>query len=130
MNLNKIKKYKELNFFIISSQKNIFISLIDTKNNFLLKTYSFGNFNFKNNQRKNTQIAIQTILSKAILYIISKNYTFINIILKGTFYLKRKLILNILILYLYKYKYLKILSIKDKTSFPFNGCKLKNKSKK
>nr|QEM01915.1 30S ribosomal protein S11 [Nephromyces sp. ex Molgula occidentalis] len=130
MNLNKIKKIKELNFFIISSQKNIFISLIDSKTKFLIKTYSFGNFNFKNNQRKNTQIALQTIFSTAILNIINKSYTNINIILKGTIYLKRKLILNILLLNLYKYKDLKILTIKDKTSFPFNGCKLKNKPKK
>nr|QEM01565.1 30S ribosomal protein S11 [Nephromyces sp. ex Molgula occidentalis] len=127
---NEIKQNKELNLFIISTQKNMFITLIDKKTNYLLKTYSFGSFGFKTNQKKNTPFALEKIITSVLFTIINKNYIYINIIFKGTMYLKRKLFLNIILLNLYKHKHIKILSIKDKTSFPYNGCRLKNKPKK
>nr|QEM01856.1 30S ribosomal protein S11 [Nephromyces sp. ex Molgula occidentalis] len=125
--MNNLKK--ELIFFIKSKKKNIFINLIDKKYNKLLKTYSFGNIGFNNN-KKNTIFALQTLISKAIKYLLDLNYININLIIDGNIYLNRNLLLTTLLNTNIKNKKLNILSIKDLTFYSFNGCRLKNKPKK
>nr|QEM01595.1 30S ribosomal protein S11 [Nephromyces sp. ex Molgula occidentalis] len=120
---------KELIFFIKLKKKNIFINLIDKYKNKLLKTYSFGNIGF-NNKKKNTPFALQTLILKIIKYSLDLNYTNINIIINGNIYLNRTLLLTTILNTSIKNKKLNILSIKDLTSFPFNGCRFKNKPKK
>nr|QEM01654.1 30S ribosomal protein S11 [Nephromyces sp. ex Molgula occidentalis] len=117
---------KELNFIIKSKKRNIFLHLIDKNWNKLLKTYSFGNIGFNNN-KKNTPFAIQTLILKAIKYLLDLNYLNINIIIDGNIYLNRTLLLNNILNTSIKNKKLHILSIKDITSYSFNGCRLKNK---
>nr|QEM01624.1 30S ribosomal protein S11 [Nephromyces sp. ex Molgula occidentalis] len=123
--MNNSENFKKLNLLIQSSQKNIFINLIDNKSNLVLTTYSFGTFKFKTNQKKNITLFIKNLIFKFKFYILKKNYNFINIIFKGSMYLKRKLILKLLISNFYNFSNIKFISIKDFTSFPFNGCRLK-----
>nr|QEM01826.1 30S ribosomal protein S11 [Nephromyces sp. ex Molgula occidentalis] len=125
--MNSFKK--EWIFFIKSNKKNIFINLTDKKSNKLLKLYSFGNIGFNNN-KKNTPFAVQTLISKAIKYLIDLNYLNADIIIDGNIYLNRTLLLSTILNTNIKNKKLNILTIKDLTFYSFNGCRLKTKPKK
>nr|QEM01885.1 30S ribosomal protein S11 [Nephromyces sp. ex Molgula occidentalis] len=120
----KIKTFsisnKIINLYVKSTKKNLFISVIDQNTNRLLKIYSFGNCGFKG-RKKNTSFSILSLISKLWIFIISLNYQFINLIFEGGPYLQRQIFLKTILLTIFKNKKLKILLIKDKTSFPFNG---------
>nr|QEM01734.1 30S ribosomal protein S11 [Nephromyces sp. ex Molgula occidentalis] len=112
---------KQLVRFIVSSTKrNIFITLSDFQDNIILKKFSLGTCGFKN-RHKGTTFAFMKIIYEASLYCLNKNYNYTILIIYGRLYLNRALLLKIILTTTFKQKSLKIFSIKDLTSYPFNG---------
>lgn len=117
------KKNKNKNILILanlhvkSSLKNTIISL--TKNNGeVLKQWSTKSLK-KTKFKKNTPYNVQLLIYKINQYIQLKKIKKINIHFKGTGLGRFNILKNI------KKKYIKIKSIFDKTSKPFNGCRIK-----
>lgn len=117
-NKNKNKNILILaNLHVKSSLKNTIISL--TKNNGeVLKQWSTKSLK-KTKFKKNTPYNVQLLIYKINQYIQLKKIKKINIHFNGTGLGRFNILKNI------KKKYIKIKSIFDKTSKPFNGCRIK-----
>mgnify|MGYP003909320775 CR=1 FL=1 len=119
--IKKKKKKKNIlifaNLHVKSSLKNTIISL--TKNTGeVLKQWSTKSLK-KTKFKKNTPYNIQLIIYKINQYIQIKKIKKLNIHLNGTGLGRFNILKNI------KKKYIKIGCIFDKTSKPFNGCRIK-----
>lgn len=106
-----------LNLHIKCTLKNTIICLTK-KNGNLLKQWSTKSLK-KTKFKKNTPYNVQLIIHKINKYIKIKKIKKINIYIKGTGLGRFNILKNL------KKKNLKIGYIFDKTSIPFNGCKIK-----
>lgn len=122
---NKIKKKNPLilaNLHVIANFKNTIISLTKYNGN-LLQQWSTKSLK-KTRFKKNTPYNVQLIVYKINKYLYLKNIKKLKIYLHGTG-LGRYNILKKL-----NRKQVKVKYIFDKTTKPFNGCKLKKKKRR
>ena len=111
-----------VNLYVTASLKNTIISL--TKNNGdLLKQWSTKSLK-KTRFKRNTPYNVQLIVYKINKYIKLKKIKKIKLFLKGTGVGRYNILKNL------KRKYIKVLYLFDKTSKPFNGCRLKKKKRR
>lgn len=121
-----IKKKKKslvlVNLYVKCTLKNTIISL--TKNTGeLLKQWSTKSLK-KTKFKKNTPYNVQLIVYKINKYIKLKKIKKLNIFLKGSGFGRYNILKNL------KKKDVKIRSLSDKTSIPFNGCRQKKKKRR
>ena len=110
-----------INLFIKFNNKNIFVTIVNTVLNKVLGVYSCGSCGFKG-RRKNSPFAASQLAKKIALKLLSAGYYYCNISFNGISS-HRYIILNTLIKTSLKDKNLTLVSIKDTTSVPFNGCR-------
>nr|AXP85376.1 Rps11 [Apicomplexa sp. WK-2018_Corallicola] len=110
-----------INLVIKFNNKNIFITIVNTVLNKVLGVYSCGSCGFKG-RRKNSPFAASQLAKKVALKLLSAGYFYCNISFNGISS-HRYIILNTLIKTSLKDKNLTLVSIKDTTSVPFNGCR-------
>ena len=110
-----------INLFIKFNNKNIFVTIVNTVLNKVLGVYSCGSCGFKG-RRKNSPFAASQLAKKVALKLLSVGYLYCNISFNGISS-HRYIILNTLIKTSLKDKNLTLVSIKDTTSVPFNGCR-------
>ena len=110
-----------INLFIKFNNKNIFVTIVNTVLNKVLGVYSCGSCGFKG-RRKNSPFAASQLAKKVALKLLSAGYFYCNISFNGISS-HRYIILNTLIKTSLKDKNLTLVSIKDTTSVPFNGCR-------
>nr|QJD07189.1 ribosomal protein S11 [Apicomplexa sp. corallicolid ex Leiopathes glaberrima] len=103
------------------NNKNTFITIVNTFLNKVLGVYSCGSCGFKG-RRKNSPFAVSQLAKKVALKLLSAGYLYCNISFNGI-NSHRYIIINTLIKTYLKDKNLTLLSIKDTTSVPFNGCR-------
>lgn len=114
-------KNKPINLNIKFNKKNTFITITLTENNKILNTYSCGSCGFKG-RRKESPFVVSYLAKKIAIILLSAGYIYCNVKFKGISF-NRYIILNTLIKTSYKDLKLILLSIKDTTSVPFNGCR-------
>ena len=110
-----------INLFIKFNNKNIFITIVNAVLNKVLGVYSCGSCGFKG-RRKNSPFAASQLAKKVALKLLSAGYLYCNIRFNGISS-HRYIILNTIIKTSLKDKNLTLVSIKDTTSVPFNGCR-------
>jgi ribosomal protein S11 len=118
-----LKIYKpKIGFLFISSTKNNTFVSINTQNKNTMFTYSLGQANKIN---KNGNITLHTFFNEYFsLFLLKNNIRKIKILFKGgSNTLRRQLIKN-----LTTYS-IQILSLKDYSKTPHNGCKLKTQKR-
>nr|WPW47580.1 ribosomal protein S11 [Coccidia sp. AB-2023a] len=114
-----------INLNIKFNKKNTFITITIPNTNKVLGTYSCGSCGFKG-RRKESPFAISHLTKKVAVILLSSGYRYCNVKLNGISS-NRYLILNTLINTSYKNWNLNLVSIKDTTSVPFNGCRASKK---
>ena len=117
MNINN----KHINLFIKFNNKNTFITIVNAGLNKVLGVYSCGSCGFKG-RRKNSPFAASQLAKKVALKLLYAGYFYCNIRVNGISS-HRYIILNTLIKTSLKDKNLTLVSLKDTTSVPFNGCR-------
>ena len=117
MNLNNT----HITLFIKFNNKNTFVTIVNTVLKKVLGVYSCGSCGFKG-RKKNSPFAASQLAKKVALKLLFAGYLYCKISFNGISS-NRYIILNTLIKTYLKNKNLTIVSIKDTTSVPFNGCR-------
>lgn len=110
------------NIYIKANFKNTIISLTTLEGN-VLKQWSTKSLK-KKQHKKNTPYNLQLIASKINKYIIKLKINRLNIFIKGFGFGRYYIVKNI------NQKKIKIKTIFDKTSIPFNGCRKKKQKRR
>lgn len=136
----RIKRRKSAVLYIKSTASNFFISIYKKstfKKEFnkisfykLLKIFSSGSCGFYNRKKK-ASFSAGALGVKSALFVIDNNFKYVRLIFNGLNLHKTVIATNVLkTLVSNKKSKIRLLSVVDNTSVPYNGCKSKKEKKR
>lgn len=136
----RIKRRRSAVLYIKGTASNFFISIYKKstfKKNFnrislykLLKIFSSGNCGFYNRKKKSS-FSAGALGVKSALFVLDNNFRYVRLIFNGLNLYKGVIARNILkTLVSNKKNKIRLLSVVETTSIPYNGCKSKKEKKR